>query len=140
MEGASLPTKPPDVEQLTPMLTVREAAAAVEWYAVNLGAREVARAASPTGQLVVELEVGGHAIAIVDENPSALNLSPTALGGTSVRLSLVVADPDSLAERLLRAGAREVFPVADQPYGMRQGRVEDPFGHHWLIGRRITRG
>jgi len=52
-------------------------------------------------------------------------------------LSLEVDDPDAVAARAIAAGGREMFPVADQPYGMRQGRVVDPFGHHWLIGRPL---
>jgi PhnB protein len=64
-------------------------------------------------------------------------VSPETLGGTSVRISLIVPDPDIMAERAVTAGARVVFPVADQPYGFRQGRVADPFGHHWLIGRPL---
>ena len=67
----------------------------------------------------------------------AFNLSPQTLKGTSVRLNLVVADPDALTARALAAGATVVFPIADQPYGMRQGRVADPYGHHWLIGKPL---
>jgi len=69
---------------------------------------------------------------------AALNLSPETLGGTSMRLSLIVDDPDAVAERAIAAGATEVFPIADQPYGLRQGRVADPYGHHWLIGRPLA--
>jgi PhnB protein len=54
-----------------------------------------------------------------------------------VRISLHVDDPDAVAARAVAAGGREMFPVADQPYGMRQGRVVDPFGHHWLVGRPL---
>ena len=74
---------------------------------------------------------------MVDENVPAFNLSPQTLNGTSVRLNLVVDDPDVVAARAVSAGATVVFPIADQPYGMRQGRVADPFGHHWLIGKPI---
>jgi PhnB protein len=49
-------------------------------------------------------------------------------------MSLIVADPDEAAAHALAAGATEVFPVDDQSYGLRQGRVAYPFGHHWLIG------
>jgi PhnB protein len=55
-----------------------------------------------------------------------------------VRISLIVDDPDALAARAIAAGATEVFPMQDQSYGMRQGRVEDPYGHHWLIGKPLT--
>ncbi len=68
---------------------------------------------------------------MVDENPHAFNLSPLTLGGTSVRMSLIVDEPDEVTQRALTAGATVVFPTADQPYGLRQGRVEDPYGHHW---------
>jgi uncharacterized glyoxalase superfamily protein PhnB len=54
-----------------------------------------------------------------------------------VRLSLHVDDPDAAQARAVAAGARELFAVADQPYGLRQGRVVDPFGHHWLLGRPL---
>jgi hypothetical protein len=53
-------------------------------------------------------------------------------------LNLIVADADASAARAVAAGATEVFPVADQPYGLRQGRVADPYGHHWLIGTPLT--
>ena len=74
---------------------------------------------------------------VVEETPEAFNLSPETLEGTSVRLNLLVADPDSVAAQAIAEGATEVFPIADQDYGLRQGRVADPFGHHWLIGRPL---
>jgi PhnB protein len=58
--------------------------------------------------------------------------------GTSVRLNLLVADPDAFAGRAIANGATEIAPIADQPYGLRQGRLADPFGHHWLIGRPLA--
>ena len=121
------------------MLTVRNAAQAIEFYARAFGASEVSRVASPTGQIVAELSLDGLAFFVVDENPKGFNMSPKALGGTSVRMNLIVDDPDAVAKRAIAAGATEVFPIADQPYGMRQGRVEDPYGHHWLIGKPLER-
>ena len=123
---------------LTPMLTVRDAAKAIEFYGRAFGAREVAPPVrSPTGQIVAQLAIDGQPFFVVDENPAAYNMSPQALNGTSVRMNLVFDDPDALTARALAAGATVVFPIADQPYGMRQGRVADPFGHHWLIGRPL---
>jgi PhnB protein len=83
------------------------------------------------------MEIEGLSFFVVDENPKGFNLSPKALGGTTVRLSLIADDPDAVAKRAITAGATEVFPIADQSYGMRQGRVEDPYGHHWLIGKPL---
>lgn len=122
---------------ITPALTVRDAAAAVDFYTRGFGATEVSRTTNAQGQIVAELEIDGARLLVVDETPSAFNLSPETLDGTSVRLNLLVADPDAVAARAIAAGATEVFPIADQPYGLRQGRVADPFGHHWLIGKPL---
>jgi PhnB protein len=128
----------PDVS-LSPMLTVSDAAGAIAFYERAFEAKERDRLTTPTGQIVAEMEIDGQAFGVVDENPEAFNLSPQTLGGTSVRLNLIVEDPDATAIRAIDAGATEVFPVEDQPYGFRQGRVADPYGHHWLIGRPLTR-
>ena len=122
---------------LTPMLTVKDAAAAIEFYRDAFDAVEQARFSSPSGQVVAELAIDGLRFFVVDESPDAFNVSPTSVGGTTVRMNLIVDDPDETAARAVRAGASEVFPVADQPYGLRQGRVADPEGHHWLIGKPL---
>jgi PhnB protein len=116
------------------MLTVQGAPDAIAFYARAFGAKERERATTPAGKIVSEMAIDGEIFFVVDENPDAFNLSPTTLGGTSVRINLVVDDVDASTERALAAGATEIFPVADQPYGLRQGRVTDPYGHHWLLG------
>lgn len=119
-------------------LAVRGAARAVEFYVRAFGAIEVARTASPDGDVVAQLEIAGHPIFVADEAPEHGNFSPASLGDrTSVRLALVVSDPDAVAARAIAAGAVSVAPVEDQPYGWRLGRVVDPFGHHWEIGRPL---
>ncbi|MEA2662467.1 MAG: PhnB protein [Chloroflexota bacterium] len=123
---------------LTPMLTVRDAAAAIEFYRRAFGATETApRVTAPSGQIVAQLAIEGQRFFVVDESVPGHNLSPQTLNGTSVRLNLVVDDPDALLARAVAAGATVVFPIADQPYGMRQGRVADPYGHHWLLGKPL---
>jgi PhnB protein len=87
---------------------------------------------------VVELSVGGARVRVADASPQAATASPHTLGGTCVRINLLVADPDALFQRALAAGATSVAPVADQDYGLRQGRLTDPFGHDWLIGRPLA--
>jgi PhnB protein len=123
---------------VTPMLTVRGAGDAVEFYERAFGAIEVSRLTTPTGAVVAELLIDSETVFVVDEAPEAQNLSPEALGGTSVRINLIVDDPDAVAAQAVASGATVLFPVADQPYGLRQGRVIDPFGHHWLIGKPLT--
>jgi len=119
------------------MLTVTNAIAAIEFYRDAFGAVEQQRFTSPTGHVVAELAIDGLRFFVVDENPEAFNVSPKSLDGTTVRINLIVDDPDGTAARALDAGGREVFAVADQPYGLRQGRVADPDGHHWLIGKLL---
>jgi PhnB protein len=123
--------------ELTPFLTVKDARAVVEFYKKAFGATEISRQSTPAGQFIIEMSLEGERFYAVDENPAGFNLSPTTLGGTSVRMSLIVADPDGFAARAVAAGAKILFPIADQPYGMRQGRIADPEGHHWLIGKPL---
>ena len=123
--------------ELTPFLTVRDARSVVEFYKKAFGAIELSRQSTPTGQFIIEMSIDGQRFYAVDENPAAFNVSPTTLGGTSVRMSLIVSDPDAVADRAVAAGAKVIFPVGDQPYGMRQGRIADPAGHHWLIGKPL---
>jgi PhnB protein len=123
---------------LTPMLTVKNAGTAVDFYRSAFNAVEQARFTAPTGHVVAEMAIDGLRFFLVDENPQAFNLSPTSLDGTSVRINLIVDDPDATAAQAIAAGASEIFPVADQPYGLRQGRVADPDGHHWLIGKPLA--
>jgi PhnB protein len=122
---------------LTPMLTVKNAIAAIDFYRGAFDAVEQTRFTAPAGQVVAEMAIDGLRFFVVDENPEAFNLSPTSLDGTTVRINLIVDDPDATAAQAVGAGASEIFPVADQPYGFRQGRVADPDGHHWLIGKPL---
>jgi PhnB protein len=120
------------------MLTVKNAVAAVDFYRTAFGAVEQERFTAPTGHVVAELAIDGLRFFVVDENREAFNVSPTSLGGTTVRMNLIVDDPDATAAQAIAAGATEVFPVSDQPYGLRQGRVADPDGHHWLLGKPLA--
>jgi PhnB protein len=119
---------------ITPVLTVRKAATAVKFYERAFGAVEIYRNTYPDGRIVAELAIGEARVRVADEAPEMQNLSPETLGGTSVRINLLVADPDALVARAVEAGAILVAPVVEQSYGLRQGRLADPYGHHWLIG------
>ena len=130
---------PQGMHSVTPHLVCAGAAKAIEFYKQAFGATELSRFTPPNGLIVAEMSIDGHRFFVVDENPPGFNLSPKALGGTTVRVSLIVDDPDAVAQRAVAAGAHVVFPIADQSYGMRQGRVEDPYGHHWLIGKPLNR-
>lgn len=124
--------------EITPMLTVNDARALVDFYKKAFGATELSRQSTPSGQLIVEMSIEGERFYAVDENRAAFNVSPATLGGTTARMSLIVRDPDAVMARAIAAGGKVVFPIADQPYGMRQGRIADPSGHHWLIGKWLA--
>jgi PhnB protein len=126
------------VTDLYPFLAVRDVARAVDYYAEAFGAiEEGERLAAPDGRLVAVLLIDGRHVGVATEAPELGTPSPETAGATTVRISLEVEDPDAVAARAVAAGGTAMFPVADQPYGMRQGRIVDPFGHHWLIGKRL---
>jgi PhnB protein len=121
---------------IAPMLSVRNGAKAVEFYKAAFGAAELFRLDSEDGAVVAQLAVSEAEFWVADESPEHLNFSPESLGGGSVRMVMIVEDPDAAFERAVAAGATVVWPVANQ-YGWRLGRIVDPFGHHWEIGKPI---
>jgi len=122
---------------IAPMLSVRRGARAVEFYTAAFGADVLFRLDGEDGGVVAQLAVGGAEFWVADESPEHLNFSPESLGGGTVRMVMVVSDPDGVFERAVKAGAAVVQPVSDQPYQWRVGRLVDPFGHHWEIGKPL---
>jgi len=125
---------------IAPMLSVRKGARAVEFYKTAFGARELFRIEAPDGAVVAQLGVGRSDFWVADESPEHLNFSPETLSGGTVRMVMIVDDPDTAFAQAVAAGATVVQPVVDQPYGWRVGRVVDPFGHHWEIGKPLPEG
>jgi PhnB protein len=120
---------------IAPWLFVRNSLRALEFYKAAFGATEAYRLDSP-GAVLAKLSVDGAEFWMSDESPEHANFSPESLGGGSVRMILTVADPDAAFARALQAGAKQVRPVAEE-HGWRLGRLVDPFGHHWEIGRPL---
>ena len=123
---------------VAPMLSVRNGARAIEFYQAAFGARVLFRVDADGGAVVAELSAGESVFWVADESPEHLNFSPESLGGSSVRMIMTVADPDAAFEQAVASGATVVAPVEDQRYGWRVGRIVDPFGHHWEIGRPLS--
>jgi len=121
---------------IAPWLSVRNGARAVDFYKAAFGATEVFRM-EEGGSVVARLSVEGAEFWVGDESPEHFNFSPQTIGGSSVRIILTVADPDGVFARAVAAGASQVYPVGEE-YGWRLGRVVDPFGHHWEIGRPLA--
>ena len=118
---------------------MRRGRAAIEFYERAFGAVELYRVGGTDvhEEVVAQLAVGDATFWVSDESPPHGNFSPESLGGGTVRLLLVVDDPDATVDRAIAAGAEEVHEVSEQ-HGWRLGRVVDPFGHHWEIGKPLV--
>jgi PhnB protein len=122
---------------IAPWLSVRNGAAAVKFYKAAFGAEELFRIESESGEVVARLGVGASEFWLGDESPEHSNYSPESLGGSTCRMVMVVSDPDVAFDRAVEAGAKVVWNVTEE-YGWRVGRVVDPFGHHWEIGKPLS--
>ena len=120
---------------IAPWLSVRSTAKAVSFYKAAFNAIETYRLEDPDGNAVVKLSVGSAAFWLSD-TPSD-NDEPEKIGGDTIRMILTVDDPDVIFQQALQAGATEIFPVGEE-HGWRFGRVVDPFGLHWEIGKQIS--
>jgi PhnB protein len=118
---------------LTATLSVRDWTRAMDFYKAAFGATELFRV---PGGGVGQLSVSGAEFWVAEESREHLNFSPESLGGCSVRMLLIVEDPATALARAVAAGATQIAPVADG-HGWRIGRIVDPFGHHWEIGRPL---
>ena len=86
--------------------------------------------------IVAQLAIGGAAFWVAAAGPSMGRFSPKTIGGATSRVLLVVEDPDAVAAAAVAAGAVQTSPVGDE-HGWRVGRVIDPFGHEWEIGKPV---
>jgi len=118
---------------------VRRGRAAVAFYEAAFGAREIYRVGGTDEhpEVVSQLAVGATTFWVSDESPAHGSFSPESLGGGTVKLLLTVDDPDAVVRRALDLGASEAAPVAEA-HGWRLGRIVDPFGHHWEVGKPLV--
>lgn len=121
---------------IAPWLSVGDGMRAVAFYKTAFGAVETYRLEAPDGGLVSKLSVDGAEFWLSGGAPG--NNNPQLPGDPAVRMILTVADPDSLFNQALKAGASEIFPVGEE-YGWRLGKLADPFGHHWEIGHPLNK-
>ena len=124
---------------VSPYLTVVGAEAALDFYRNAFGATESGpRLTAPDGSIVhTEIRIGGATIFLAEHNPDFGTSEPHSLGGTPVRLALEVESADRTVTAAEAAGARVLIPVDDQFYGYRAGRIEDPFGHVWIVSQLV---
>ncbi len=129
-------------DQFIPELIVHNGPAALEFYKSVFGAEEVHRMTRPGSDKLMhgELSLDGHKVFVCDEFPASEGgtcKSPQTLGGTGVRVTLLVDDADGVVERAVAAGARVSMAVQDMFWGGRYGKIVDPFGHEWGINQQL---
>lgn len=119
------------------ILTVDDAARAIDFYRDAFGAKEISRL--PMGEKIghAELQIGDTRIMLNDEFPDWDNLGPNSRGGTTVGLIIYTDNVDSAFRKAIEAGASEKMPVQDQFWGDRMGTLTDPFGHKWSIATHV---
>jgi uncharacterized glyoxalase superfamily protein PhnB len=128
--------------QISPMLAVSDAEAAIAFYKRAFGAQERWCIGDPAQ--VAGLSIDGAEFFLAQESPPNGTRSPDGAGHTTVRIELFVDDPVAMHARAVDAGAREGSPVQERRHetvgataNLRtlQGGVIDPYGHVWLIGK-----
>lgn len=121
---------------LSAAIAVQNCTEAIEFYKKAFGAVELYRLVDPGDGKIghAEITINGGLLMLSDEYP-AFNKSPKTLGGTTVKMNIMSDDVDRDFDRAVQAGAEVVFPLADQFYGHRSGRVRDPFGHEWILSQ-----
>lgn len=122
---------------IAPMLSVRNGVKALAFYKAAFETAEMFRIDGEGEAVVARLSAGGAEFWVADESPEHLNFSPETLGGGTVRMVMTVDDPDAVFAQAVAAGATVIVPVGNQ-YGWRLGRIVDPFGHHWEIGKPLA--
>jgi PhnB protein len=123
---------------VSPQLSVRRGREAIEFYKAAFGAVEIYRVGGTDEHesVVAQLVVGTASFWVSDESPPNKHFSPESLGGSTVRLLLIVEDPRATVAQAVRSGATETYAV-EEAHGWLLGRVEDPFGHQWEIGKPL---
>lgn len=125
---------PDNFHSVTPYLSIKGAAAALEFYKQAFNATEMFRLPAPSGEIGhAEMMIGDSHIMLSDPCEESPIPNPKALGGSAVGLYIYVEDVDLLFTQAIKAGAKEIKPVEDQFYGDRTGTLECPFGHIWFI-------
>jgi PhnB protein len=126
------------VTRIWPQLSVRSGREAVAWYVEAFGAEEDYRVGGTDDMpdVVAQLSIGDAVFWVSDESQDNGNFSPESLGGATTRMALVVDDPREVMARAVAAGASVVYPAAEE-HGWLLGRIEDPFGHHWEVGKPL---
>ena len=129
---------PETAQTVSAYFTVRNAAAALDFYARAFGAEEIYRLTDTTGRIGhAEMRIGNSVMMLSDEHPDFGALAPPTVGGSPVKFHITIDDADAFMAQAEAAGATVLRPLENQFYGMRSGMVADPFGHSWFIAAAL---
>ncbi len=130
---------PDGFHTITPHITVKGAAKAIDLYKKAFGAQEVMRMPGPDGKSIMHasLTIGDSALMLNDENQEWGAFGPDAGRPSPVTIHLAVENVDQVFERAVKAGLTPVMPVADMFWGDRYGVLRDPFGHSWSVATHM---
>ena len=131
---------PEHLHTVTPRLVVADGAAAIAFYAKAFGAQPIGeRFTGPGGELIhAEIRIGNSVVMITEDAVDGPVSSPQRLDGkVTCVMALYWEDVDAAWERAVAAGAEVIYPLEDQFYGERGGRVRDPFGQQWMMSQHI---
>jgi PhnB protein len=129
--------RPEGYHTVTPYLTVKGAAEAIEFYKKALGAEEIFR--MPMGDRIghAELRIGDSMVMLSDEFPEMGHLGPETRGGATSSLMLYLDNADAAFDQAVAAGAKAERAVEDQFWGDRMGTIVDPYGHRWMLATHV---
>jgi PhnB protein len=121
-----------------PQLFINNGVTDISFYANAFGATENLRFNNDDGSLhVVELSINGCIFHLHEITANPYRFSPQKHNGITTLVGLFVPDVDAVMNNAIKAGAIEIDPAKDYEYGYRQGTIRDPFGHQWLIQKKI---
>lgn len=129
---------PKGYHSITPVLVVKGAEQAIEFYKKAFGAKELNRAYMPGGNIILhaEVQIGDSRIMLNDEFPEMNCKSPQSVGGASTALYVYVKDVDKIFTQATDAGAKATMPLMNAFWGDRTGQLVDPYGHVWSFATR----
>jgi PhnB protein len=121
-----------------PQLYIKSGQRNVDFYIHGMGATELRRFSNDDGTIhVSELSIDGNIFHLHEEKPSSGQLEPIKTKGVTALIGLFVENVDQFINKAINAGATLINPPQDYDYGYRQGEIKDPFGHVWLIQKKI---
>lgn len=130
---------PSGYHTITPYMTIKNCAEAMEFYKKAFGAVETVRIMEPDNKKIMhaEMKIGDSVLMMTDENMQYDHKGPEQLGGSPISVLLYVKNVDEIFDRAIKAGASVIREVRNEFYGDRMGTLKDPFGHTWSIGTHI---